>query len=163
MNLQAMAALAAANQAIIQYRGIYARWTALHRINYHEMLVLYTIRDSGFCTQKQISEDFHLPPQTVHNVISRMRREGILQVSPELQRGREKALILTEKGREYARPMLEEITAFEDTAIANLGLNQLLAMTQLVEQFNQALQRAMANTALIHREVEEEDHAGNHR
>lgn len=47
-----------------------------HHMNYHEMLVLYTIRESGFCTQKQVSDSFLLPRQTVHNVISGMRQRG---------------------------------------------------------------------------------------
>ena len=36
------------NRAIIQIRGIYSAWSAEHGISYHEMLVIYTIREFGF-------------------------------------------------------------------------------------------------------------------
>ena len=40
------------NGAIIKFRGICSLWSNEHDISYHEMLVLYTIREHGFCTQK---------------------------------------------------------------------------------------------------------------
>ena len=39
-----------------------------------------------------------LPRQTVNHVITEMRKEGILAVSEEMSRGKEKALVLTESG-----------------------------------------------------------------
>ena len=42
------------------------------------MLVLYTIREFGFCTQKQICDSYLLPRQTVNHVISEMKKDGIL-------------------------------------------------------------------------------------
>ena len=41
------------NKEIIKLRGTYSLWSGLHHISYNEMLVLYTIREYGFCTQKR--------------------------------------------------------------------------------------------------------------
>lgn len=54
-------------RAIIKYRGIYAAWSKKHGISYNEMLVFYTIRDDGFCTQKQICDSYLLPRQTINH------------------------------------------------------------------------------------------------
>ena len=48
------------NRAIIKFRGIYSEWSNRPGISYNEMLVLYTIRESGFCTQKQICDNYLL-------------------------------------------------------------------------------------------------------
>ena len=72
------------NRAIIQIRGIYSAWSAEHGISYHEMLVIYTIREFGFCTQKQICDSYLLPRQTINNVITGLRKKGVLVYSLSL-------------------------------------------------------------------------------
>ena len=57
------------NRAIIKFRGTYSEWSTRHGISYNEMLVLYSIREAGYCTQKQICENYLLPKQTINNVI----------------------------------------------------------------------------------------------
>ena len=77
------------NQAIIRCRGVYSMWAKNNNVSYNRMLVLYTIREFGFCTQKQICDSYLLPRQTVNHVITEMRKEGILAVSEEMSRGKE--------------------------------------------------------------------------
>ena len=77
------------NKAIIQCRGVYSAWSSTHGISYHEMLVLYTIREYGYCTQKLICDSYILPKQTIHNVISAMRENGTLVYDAEKSKGRE--------------------------------------------------------------------------
>lgn len=147
MPAQTRESLVEANLAIVKFRGAYARWSALHHMNYHEMLVLYTIRESGFCTQKQVSDSFLLPRQTVHNVISGMRQRGLLQISPAHCTGREKAFVLTEAGQRYAGPLMDNLAAIEQAAIDRLGPEKLRAMAGMLSEFNQALDRAMEETS----------------
>ena len=86
------------NRAIIKFRGGYSAWSKKHGVSYNEMLVLYTIRDNGFCTQKQICENYLLPKQTVNHVITSMLADGLLCDSPENSSGREKAYVFPAKG-----------------------------------------------------------------
>lgn len=143
MPAQTYAPLAEANQAIVKFRGAYARWSALHHLRYHELLVLDTIRTTGFCTQKMVSDRYLLPRQTVHNVISGMRERGLLQISRGHCTGREKAFVLTEAGRSYAAPLLADLTAVERAAAEQLGAEKLQAMAGMLTEFHQALDRAM--------------------
>lgn len=41
----------------------------------------------------------------MNNVITVMRENGLLELSPENSVGREKAFVLTGKGKEYAMPL----------------------------------------------------------
>lgn len=130
------------NQAIIKFRGMYSRWSSEHNISYHEMLVLYEIRDNGFCTQKQICENYLLPKQTINNVITAMRKDGLLVYDERHSTGREKAFILSEKGKQYAAPLLASLNAVEDRALELMSKDKLQTLTSLMLEYDQALNTA---------------------
>lgn len=131
------------NQAIIQFRGIYSAWSAAMGISYNELLVLYTIREKGFCVQKQICDSYLLPRQTMNHVMAGMRKNGFLQISEAHSIGREKAFILTEKGERHARPLLDSLDAVESRALALLGDDKLDTLTSLMLEYARALNQSL--------------------
>ena len=131
------------NRAIIKFRAIYFEWSRRHNISYHEMLVLYTIREKGYCTQKQICDNYLLPKQTIHNIISNMRENGILIYDESLSVRREKVFVLSEKGREYAAPFLESLDLVESGAMEILGKEKLNKLIGLLLEYNMALNKAL--------------------
>lgn len=143
MDQESLNLLAEINRAIIQFRGLYAAWAKDHGLSYHELLVLYTIRDQGFCTQKQICDCYLLPRQTMNHVILEMRKRGLLELSPEHCTGREKAFVLTESGTQYAAPLLEELDRLEMQALNETGRENIRSMIHAVFSYDQALERAM--------------------
>ena len=147
MDKEALRLLGDMNQAIIKFRGVYSAWSKKHNISYNEMLVLYMIRDNGFCTQKQICESYLLPRQTMNYVMNDMRARGLLAVSRDNdlthRAGREKRFVLTEKGKEYAGPLLDSLTRIERQAVERIGREHLRAMADSVLTYSAALQAAM--------------------
>lgn len=147
MDKEALRLLGDMNQAIIKFRGVYSAWSKKHNISYNEMLVLYTIRDNGFCTQKQICESYLLPRQTMNYVMNDMRARGLLAVSRDNdlthRAGREKRFVLTEKGKEYAGPLLDSLTRIKRQAVERIGREHLRAMADSVLTYSAALQAAM--------------------
>lgn len=143
MNKEALKLLADINNAIIKFRGIYSAWSKKNGITYNEMLVLYTIRDSGYCTQKQICDSYLLPRQTINHVILDMEKRGILEVAKELGAGREKVFVLTEDGKKYAEPLLDSLNNFEAQAIENIGHDTLRTLAEGVMAYDEALSRAL--------------------
>lgn len=131
------------NKAIIQCRGVYSAWSRTHGISYHEMLVLYTIREYGYCTQKMICDSYILPKQTIHNTISAMRENGTLVYDAEKSKGREKAFVLSEKGEAYAAELLRSLDVIEEHALAELGKEKLRTLTELLFAFDSALNTAL--------------------
>lgn len=132
------------NRAIIKFRGVYSAWSQKHGISYNEMLVLYTIRDCGYCTQKQICESYLLPKQTVNHVIRVMLENGLLCISPNNSTGREKAFVFTGKGNEYAKPFLASIGEVEEKAVMAMGEEKIRQMTTLVCEYDNVLNNALA-------------------
>lgn len=143
MDRESLKLLADINRAVIQFRGLYAAWSKEHGISYHELLVLYTIRDQGFCTQKQICDSYLLPRQTMNHVILDLRERGLLELSPEYGVGREKAFVLSEQGKEYAQPLLEALNRMEMRALETFGRKNIRSMVKAVLSYDQALQEAM--------------------
>lgn len=133
------------NRAIIRCRGVYSAWAKEHHIGYHEMLVFYTIREYGYCTQKQVCDNYHLPRQTMHNIISGLREKGFLEMDKTIVRGREKAFVMTEKGRSYAAPFLESLGNIEIEAARRMGPERIRAMTELVMEYDKMLEEALQN------------------
>ena len=131
------------NRAIIKFRGVYAAWSKKHEISYNEMLVFYTIRDNGFCTQKQICDSYLLPRQTMNHVFTKLYAGGIIEASSEYSIGREKAFILTDKGRAYAAPLIDSLNRVEEKAIELMSEERIRAMTELVQEFDFALNSAL--------------------
>lgn len=131
------------NRAIIKFRGIYSEWSNRHNISYNEMLVLYTIREYGFCTQKQICDSYLLPKQTINNVIAALRKDGLLEYDEEQSRGREKAFVLTAKGIDYAAPFLESMGEVESRALEFFSEKKLGTLTTLLLEYDMALTRAL--------------------
>lgn len=131
------------NHAIIKFRGVYAAWSKKHEISYNEMLVFYTIRDNGFCTQKQICDSYLLPRQTMNHVFAKLCADGIIEVSAAYTTGREKAFVLTERGQTYAEPLIASLDLVEEKAIELMGAERIQAMTELVQEFDFALNTAL--------------------
>lgn len=143
MDQESLKLLADINCAIIKFRGLYAAWSKEHGISYHELLVLYTIRDQGFCTQKQICDNYLIPRQTINHVILDLQKRGLLERSPKYSVGREKAFVLSEQGVQYATPLLEALNRMETQAIEKFGCGNIRSMVQAVLAYDQALQESM--------------------
>lgn len=135
--------ITALNRAVIQYRGIYSAWSKNHNLSYNEMLVLYTLRDEQFCTQKQICDSYLLPRQTMNNVFSKMRKAGIITIDTQHSIGREKAFALTEKGKTYAKPFLDSLNRVEARAQELIGQDKIKEITALLQEFDTALNTAL--------------------
>lgn len=143
MDPELLKLLTGINCAVIKFRGLYAAWSKQHGISYHELLVLYTIREQGFCTQKQICDSYLLPRQTMNHVFLDLRKRGLLELSPKDCAGREKAFVLSEEGKRRALPLLESLNQMETRALQAFGLEKVREMVETVRAYDDVLQAAM--------------------
>ena len=137
------------DRAVIRFRGVYSAWSKKHGISYNEMLVLYTIRDNGYCTQKMICDSYLLPKQTINNVINSMLKNGYLCDNPENSSGREKAYVFTRKGKMYAKPLLDSINKVEEKAVKKMGYEKIRLMTELLCEYDRVLGNALKDEVQI--------------
>ena len=131
------------NRAIIKLRGAYSAWSGKQGISYNEMLVLYTIRENNYCTQKQICQNYLLPKQTIHNVIAKMRKSGYLLYDESHSSGREKAFILSKEGTEHFACLMESMDSMETRAMEAFGTEKLQSLTQLMQEYDHTLHQAL--------------------
>lgn len=101
-------------------------------IGYHEMLVLCTIREYSYCT---IRESYFLPKQTIHHMISEMRRDGVLTQDETRSHGREKTFILSDKGEIYAADILKTLDVVESCALTVMLAQFIQALYNIVDSF----------------------------
>ena len=66
------------------------------------LALLYALDDGQPHTQAEIARDWQIPKTTVNTNIKELKAAGYVAFLPS-QAGREKALVLTEAGRAYAR------------------------------------------------------------
>lgn len=131
------------NQAIIRCRRVYSMWAKENNVSYNRMLVLYTIREYGFCTQKQVCDSYLLPRQTINHVIAEMKKEGILEINKEKCTGKEKAFVLTKSGEEYSEKLLHSLSIMEERAVKQLGEERIRTMTKLFMEYDQVLEDSL--------------------
>jgi DNA-binding MarR family transcriptional regulator len=136
------------NHAIIKCRGIYSQWAKKIGSSYNRMLVFYTIREDGYCVQKEMCDHYLLPRQTMNNIVAALVREGLLKEDPAHRQGREKAYVLTEAGEEYSSRMLASLNAVEEHAAQIIGQERIQIMTSLLLEYDHALETALEEMEL---------------
>ena len=81
------------------------------------LALLYALDDGRAHLQARISEEWLIPKTTVNTIIREWQREGIIVLIPE-NRGREKNICLTDKGRAWAKELLTPVYRAEQAAMA---------------------------------------------
>ena len=97
------------------------QWIKQQNLNYNSFAVLYTLANEGSCTQKHIGEEWCLLKQTVSGVSKVLAEQGLLQWQEGAEDKRERLLSLTDKGKEYVDPLLQNMQSFNDKVFTAFG------------------------------------------
>lgn len=87
------------------------------KISDAELSVMYALDDGEPHSQKEISEQWLVPKTTVNSIVRRWEKDGLLIQIPIPGRRREKHIILTESGREYASRFMGFLYRAENRAL----------------------------------------------
>ena len=130
MNSQTRALLTGVNAGII-------------KVNYHEMLILYSLYIDDIRTQKAISQAYGVPKQTINNLIRALQEKGYLTLAPNASNRQERILTLTESGLRYAESILLPLLALEESAICAMGAEAVRQMVDMALRYGAILEKAM--------------------
>lgn len=119
------------NDAIVKIRGAYAEWCKRHGISYYEMLVFYSMRGSGVCTQKQICDNYRIPKQSINNIVRDLKAKGYIRLENGENDRREKRIIMTDTGKEYYGRIIQPLNELEAAAVQAMGTEKIREMTEL--------------------------------
>lgn len=131
------------NAGIIKIRGAYAAWCRQNGVNYHEMLILYSLYIDDIRTQKAISQAYGVPKQTINNLIRALQEKGYLTLAPNASNRQERILTLTESGLRYAESILLPLLALEESAICAMGAEAVRQMVDMALRYGAILEKAM--------------------
>lgn len=115
----------------LEYNNVYEEWAKAHGLSVNSLLVLCAIHDSGDdCTQKKISQRWHIPKQTINMVYKDFERKGFVELFPLPADKRNKVIRFTKAGKEYADAIIAKLRKVELSVIEEIGVER---MQQLIE------------------------------
>ena len=100
--------------------------------------ILYAIYMEEGQTQKQISDGYGIPPQTVNNIVLEMQKNGHVILAEDEKDKRRKKINFTQKGLDFAKEKIGIIISLEEKAISDMGIENYKKFVELQELFNSA-------------------------
>lgn len=113
----------------------YFKWCKANGTSYNEMAVLYVAFKDENATQKTISTEWSLPKQTVNTVVKKMKGDGLLILEKSESDGREVKIILTEKGKTIAAPLVEKLICVETKILSEIGEKEVSLFLKYFNNF----------------------------
>lgn len=105
---------------ICRLTELYGEWAKRHGMSYNAMTVLYALNREDGCTQKQITNGWMIPKQTVNTIIKDLERKGYIRCEGS-EGKKEKKIFFTESGKDYAQACLKGIYELEVRAMVKIG------------------------------------------
>lgn len=106
-----------------------------------ESLILLFINFNEDVSQSMIVNTMKIPKQTVNNIIVNLNKEGYLEYLSNEKDKRQKILSLTERGRKYAKKLLEPMMTFNENLYKKLGKEKV----QTLIKYNKDLSKEIEN------------------
>lgn len=122
-------------------------------LSHSEFAVLYTLAKDGRSTQKKIGEEWLIPKQTVFNVCKDFRQKGLVQIGEQSVDKRERAMSLTQKGRDAADPIVRASDELGERVFARLGEKNAQKLFSLLTRFCEICDKEIENTPDIQTEI----------
>ena len=97
--------------------GVYYLFGKKCGINENTLAFLYALADGKPHSQKEISDEWIIPRTTINSIVKTMLARGFIQFCSK-HHTKEKAIVLTENGKEYADKYLTDIYLAEEKAIS---------------------------------------------
>lgn len=128
----------AINTYMCQSTALYGEWAKQRGISYNMFMVLYALDMANPCTQKQISESWMIPKQTVNTIVKNLERRGLLRFEIG-QDQKEKQVCFTEGGQVFVKELLEEMYQMEDRVMERMGPEACEMLLKSERAFAEAL------------------------
>ena len=116
--------------------AIYDKWAKAHGLSSNELLFLYSLYEAdNHCTQREISQRWFIPKQTINTILKDFERKGYVKLSSSADDKRNKLIRLTPTGMDYAKSIIEELRAKELYVMQEMGTIRVREMNDSQELF----------------------------
>ena len=113
---------------------VYEEWAKSHGMSANSLLILEALYD-GICTQKEISQKWCIPKQTINTILKDLEAQGYLELAAMAQDKRNKQIELTSKGKLFADRIITQVQEKELYVIRQMGLERMKSMNDDLELF----------------------------
>lgn len=127
------------NRALSRANGLYERWFQETGLNGCLAQTLYALYREPGLSQKEISQRYMMPRQTVNNVIKALEREGYIALLPDPKDGRGRLIAFTPSGKAYAEQTLKPLLALDREVIGRVGQRKLRQLIEALQAYGDAL------------------------
>lgn len=116
--------------------AMYEEWAKSHGLSSNVVLVLYSFFDGNeIITQKSISKKWCIPKQTVNTILKDFTKKGYIEMYSLEDDKRNKAICLTESGKDFASKIINELRKKEEYVTEKTGIEKLKQMNDTTELF----------------------------
>ena len=137
-------------QAISQMSGAYAKAEKLMGLNPYVSKVLYALSFGNGVTQSEICDAYEMPKQTVNNIVKRLVDRGLAEMRQESNNRKNKPVVLTEEGHQFANQVLAPMLLFEKRVFAAMGEESYTKLTALLEEEARAIEQSIEQGSLFY-------------
>lgn len=121
--------------------ALYELWAEKNGISYNMLSVVYALRLESGITQRSIAMRYGIPKQTVNTAVRELKQKGYVVLEPSKEDKRERLVVLTEAGRNYAQELLEPLKQIEDKVYRIIGAERFSEAVETLELFALAFAR----------------------
>ena len=120
--------------------GFYNDYAKSVGLTYASLGVLGIILNEENCTQTTITQHMCLPKQTINAIIKSFNKHGIIEPPVESDSDkRNKVIILTGKGKDYAEKIMSKVQEAEYAALDSLGEERCKNLIQTIAMYKDSL------------------------
>lgn len=124
--------------------AFYEKWAKSHGLTSNALFALYTIHEyPNQCTQRLICEKLLFPKQTVNTILETFEKKGYIRKKVADEDKRNKYILLTDEGRQYADEILSHLFHFEEHALLKMDSNERTTMIKNSHAFLKQLLQAL--------------------
>lgn len=113
--------------AVKKVNRAYEVWASNHGLTLYEMQIYYVILESGnrMITQKDLCTQLDAPKTSINSIIKKQLRTNKIEMEVNPLNKREKIIVLTEEGKQFAEELILPLFRCEEDAVSTITDNDL--------------------------------------
>lgn len=136
--------IAAMNKALSRINGFYQKWFQTHTMNSYLVQTLNALYMEPELTQKEVSEKYQIPRQTVNNAVQALKKDGYVELVQNSSDKRWKTISFTDAGKQYAYETLLPLLELDHTIAQKMGPQKYEQLIALLQEYGNILEREIA-------------------
>ncbi|MER2169553.1 MAG: MarR family transcriptional regulator [Psychrobacillus psychrodurans] len=135
------------NKALSKISGLYQKWFQQRQLNGYLMRAMTALHMENELSQKEISEGYQIPRQTVNNAVKALEKDGHVELFQDELDKRWKKIRFTETGRQFAEESLTPLIRLDEKILQRMGNEKYTQFISLLELYGELLEQEIKEDA----------------